>query len=277
MQNGLFSTLCRRSRILIAQDPPHRNAGIATRILVWDFAAWTSRKSGRRLNLYQGPRGCARQRPRPELDVAQGTMHAEIGRRGKARTSTGWLLNDFGALYPFDGKLTEAREVYQTLHVTAGSSFCTTSRASGHREPEHQRRRAHFLIQTDMLKHAKNFVFAMLEAHNKRDVYSLCAVEWSSRTKVENHPNRMEEREVRTISMIQQKTSAAPRFQNPDPRLFPIDLDFLASLATKPLVKTPSFLAPHARHWVPDSKINVAAVVFGDYECNVALVLRYRE
>lgn len=36
----------------------------------------------------------------------------------------------------------------------------------------------HFLIETNQLKVAKNFVWQTLQAHDKHDVYSLCATAW---------------------------------------------------------------------------------------------------
>lgn len=56
----------------------------------------------------------------------------------------------------------------------------------------------HFLIQSNLAKPAKDFVFATLKDHDKHDVYSLCAAGWiqynQARESRETSPKGIEER-----------------------------------------------------------------------------------
>ncbi|KAF8212535.1 RNA polymerase II-associated protein [Mycena galopus ATCC 62051] len=173
------------------------------------------------------------------------------------------LLNNLGALYHLDGKLAEARDMYQNaLQVTAGLSseagegmstsilynLARVYEEEGEdsmakdayeklllRHPEYvdakirqaqmcanlnRQNEAHelykqalasqnsnlnvrayytyFLIQANMLKPAKDFVFSTLKDHDKHDVYSLCAAGWimyqQSRESRDTTPKGMEER-----------------------------------------------------------------------------------
>ncbi|KAJ6498745.1 RNA polymerase II-associated protein [Mycena sanguinolenta] len=173
------------------------------------------------------------------------------------------LLNNLGALHHLDGKLADARDMYQSaLQVTASSSSETAEAMSTSilynlarvyedegledmakdayeklllRHPEYvdakirqaqmyanlnRQNEAHelhkqalaaqnsnlnvrayytyFLIQANMLKPAKDFVFTTLKDHDKHDVYSLCAAGWimyqQSRESRDTTPKGMEER-----------------------------------------------------------------------------------